>query len=204
MPSISSQSPIDVRDKLRHEPFRPKLPAGAPHDRSRRALRHRQHVRNRVRRNHLGHPRLQALQPDQLLSRPGRPHVRHGLQLAARRICTIAACSTNTMVVATGEFGRTPKVNPAGGRDHWPQCWTMMMAGGGVKGGQVIGASDEIGGAPQDTSDAPRRRSPPPSITAWAFRLGTGTARRARPSDSAGRSRHRTASKSCSYRWPPP
>jgi hypothetical protein len=57
----------------------------------------------------------------------------------------------DTMVVSTGEFGRTPKVNPAGGRDHWPQCWTMMMAGGGVKGGQVIGASDEIGAAPRDT-----------------------------------------------------
>ncbi len=56
----------------------------------------------------------------------------------------------STMVVATGEFGRTPKVNPAGGRDHWPQCWSMVMAGGGVKGGQVIGSSDEIGGYPKD------------------------------------------------------
>ena len=54
------------------------------------------------------------------------------------------------MVVAMGEFGRTPKVNPAGGRDHWPQCWTMSMAGGGVKGGQVVGASDEIGAYPKD------------------------------------------------------
>jgi uncharacterized protein (DUF1501 family) len=49
-----------------------------------------------------------------------------------------------------GEFGRTPKVNPAGGRDHWPQCWTIVMAGGGIKGGQVYGSSDEIGSAPQD------------------------------------------------------
>jgi len=54
-----------------------------------------------------------------------------------------------TMVVAMGEFGRTPKVNPAGGRDHWPQCWTIAFAGGGVKGGQVVGESDEIGGAPK-------------------------------------------------------
>src|SRR5947207_2247156 len=38
----------------------------------------------------------------------------------------------STMVVAMGEFGRTPKINPAGGRDHWPQCWTMSMAGGGI------------------------------------------------------------------------
>ncbi len=56
----------------------------------------------------------------------------------------------DTMVVAMGEFGRTPKINPAGGRDHWPQCWTISMAGGGVKGGQVIGASDEIGAYPKD------------------------------------------------------
>ena len=54
---------------------------------------------------------------------------------------------TKTMVVATGEFGRTPKINPAGGRDHWPQCWTMLMGGGPLKGGQVIGSSDEIGAA---------------------------------------------------------
>jgi hypothetical protein len=62
---------------------------------------------------------------------------------------------TETMVIATGEFGRTPKVNPAGGRDHWPQCWTMLLAGGGVKGGQVIGASDEIGAAPKDRPTTP-------------------------------------------------
>jgi len=56
----------------------------------------------------------------------------------------------DTMVVATGEFGRTPKVNPAGGRDHWPQCWSLLMAGGPFKGGQVVGSSDEIGGYPKD------------------------------------------------------
>jgi hypothetical protein len=61
----------------------------------------------------------------------------------------------NTMVVSTGEFGRTPKVNPAGGRDHWPGCWTMMMAGGGIKGGQVIGASDDIGATPKDRPTTP-------------------------------------------------
>jgi len=55
-----------------------------------------------------------------------------------------------TLVLATGEFGRTPKINPAGGRDHWPQCWTMVFAGGGVKGGRVVGASDEIGAFPRE------------------------------------------------------
>src|SRR5215467_3353677 len=61
----------------------------------------------------------------------------------------------NTMVVAMGEFGRTPKVNPAGGRDHWPQCWSIVMAGGCIKGGQVVGASDDIGAMPKDRPTTP-------------------------------------------------
>jgi hypothetical protein len=54
----------------------------------------------------------------------------------------------NTLVCNLAEFGRTPKINPAGGRDHWPQCWTVYFAGGGVKGGRVVGKSDEIGAYP--------------------------------------------------------
>ena len=54
----------------------------------------------------------------------------------------------NTLVCNLAEFGRTPRVNPAGGRDHWPQCWTTYFAGGGVKGGRVVGMSDRIGGVP--------------------------------------------------------
>lgn len=54
-----------------------------------------------------------------------------------------------TMVVATGEFGRTPKINPAGGRDHHPGVWTMLMGGGPIKGGIVVGESDELGYAPR-------------------------------------------------------
>ena len=61
----------------------------------------------------------------------------------------------NTLVVAMGEFGRTPKINPAGGRDHWPQCWTMLFAGGGIQGGQVVGSSDELGGYPKDRPVTP-------------------------------------------------
>ncbi len=56
----------------------------------------------------------------------------------------------DTMVAGLCEFGRTPRVNPAGGRDHWPQCFTVSFAGGGVKGGQVVGASDPIGGTPAE------------------------------------------------------
>jgi hypothetical protein len=55
-----------------------------------------------------------------------------------------------TLVTCLAEFGRTPKINPAGGRDHWPQCWTVCFAGGGVKGGRVVGKSDEIGAYPVD------------------------------------------------------
>ncbi|MBW3543546.1 MAG: DUF1501 domain-containing protein [Planctomycetes bacterium] len=55
-----------------------------------------------------------------------------------------------TLVCNLAEFGRTPRVNPAGGRDHWPQCWTMYFAGGGVQGGRVVGARDPIGGVPAE------------------------------------------------------
>lgn len=54
----------------------------------------------------------------------------------------------STLVCNLAEFGRTPKINPAGGRDHWPQCWTVYFAGGGVQGGRVVGKSDEIGAYP--------------------------------------------------------
>jgi len=60
-----------------------------------------------------------------------------------------------TLVVAGGEFGRTPKINPCGGRDHWTQCWSMLFAGGGVRGGQVIGESDAIGAEPKNRPTSP-------------------------------------------------
>ncbi len=48
-----------------------------------------------------------------------------------------------TIVIAMGEFGRTPVINPALGRDHWPQCWSLALGGGGLKTGLVVGSSDE-------------------------------------------------------------
>lgn len=60
-----------------------------------------------------------------------------------------------TLVLAMGEFGRTPQLNPRGGRDHWPGCWTVLFAGAGVRGGQVIGASDRIGAEPYDRPVTP-------------------------------------------------
>jgi hypothetical protein len=55
----------------------------------------------------------------------------------------------STIVTAMGEFGRTPKINPAGGRDHHPGVWTIMMGGGPIKGGRVVGESDELGYKPK-------------------------------------------------------
>ncbi|MGF1581982.1 MAG: DUF1501 domain-containing protein [Gemmataceae bacterium] len=56
---------------------------------------------------------------------------------------------SNTIVTATGEFGRTPKINPAGGRDHHPGVWSMLIGGGPIRGGRIIGQSDELGYIPK-------------------------------------------------------
>jgi hypothetical protein len=64
----------------------------------------------------------------------------------------------STAVMVTGEFGRTPKVNTRatlGGRDHYPRCMFMLMAGGGVRGGQVIGESDETAAGPANEAIKP-------------------------------------------------
>jgi len=60
-----------------------------------------------------------------------------------------------TMVVAFGEFGRTPKLNASGGRDHHPGCWTGLFAGGPVQGGRVVGSSDSTGHSPSDRPVTP-------------------------------------------------
>lgn len=60
-----------------------------------------------------------------------------------------------TLVVWMGEFGRTPKINADAGRDHWPGCYSVLLAGGGVRGGQVIGASDSIGALPAERPVSP-------------------------------------------------
>jgi uncharacterized protein (DUF1501 family) len=53
-----------------------------------------------------------------------------------------------TLVVVMGEFGRSPKINADGGRDHWGHCFSIVLAGAGIGGGQVIGASDPQGAYP--------------------------------------------------------
>ncbi|HET6882950.1 MAG TPA: DUF1501 domain-containing protein [Pirellulales bacterium] len=54
----------------------------------------------------------------------------------------------STLVVVMAEFGRTPKINGNAGRDHWPDCYSIVLAGGGLRGGVVYGASDKIGAYP--------------------------------------------------------
>jgi hypothetical protein len=61
----------------------------------------------------------------------------------------------NTVVTAVGEFGRTPKINPAGGRDHHPGVWTVLLGGGPIQGGRVIGESDELGYIPKSRPVSP-------------------------------------------------
>ena len=69
----------------------------------------------------------------------------------------------DTLVMCISEFGRTPKFNAAGGRDHWGQVFSVALAGGGVKGGQVFGSSDRAGAYPKEG------RVTPADLTATAL-----------------------------------
>ena len=60
-----------------------------------------------------------------------------------------------TLVIAMGEFGRTPKINANAGRDHWPNCYSMVLAGGGVRGGITFGSSDKFGAYPDTDAVTP-------------------------------------------------
>ena len=89
-----------------------------------------------------------------------------------------------TMVMMVSEFGRTPRVNNNAGRDHHAKCFSAFFAGGGVEGGQVVGASDEDGVMPAErpvkTYDLPRHRLPRPR-----HRLQEGHGDPQRPADEA-------------------
>ena len=83
-----------------------------------------------------------------------------------------------TLVVVTGEFGRTPRIGQIvqnamtekTGRDHWPHAFTVLLAGGGVRGGQVYGATNAIGGYVKDAPSRPPTCRRPSSIT-WGSTL---------------------------------
>ena len=72
----------------------------------------------------------------------------------------------STLVIAMAEFGRTPKINGNAGRDHWPDCYTVVLAGGGIRGGAVHGASDRIGAYPDRDGVTPADLA---STLLWRF-----------------------------------
>ena len=61
------------------------------------------------------------------------------------------------MVCIASEFGRTPKINGTAGRDHWPKVFSVVMAGGGIKGGLVYGSSNSTASEPEDKATECRR-----------------------------------------------
>jgi uncharacterized protein (DUF1501 family) len=61
----------------------------------------------------------------------------------------------STLVIWMGDFGRTPIINKDAGRDHWPQCNSIVLAGGGIRGGQLVGSSDKTGAFPAQRPVSP-------------------------------------------------
>ena len=98
-------------------------------------------------------------------------HKNHLLPIADRSLAALITdldergLLESTLVVAMGEFGRTPKMNSGAGRDHWPHCYSVVLAGGGIQGGAVHGASDRIGGSPSS------RLLRPPDLAATVLHL---------------------------------
>ncbi|HUQ72446.1 MAG TPA: DUF1501 domain-containing protein, partial [Planctomycetaceae bacterium] len=81
-------------------------------------------------------------------------HRKHLLPIADRSLSALIedldarGLLESTLIVAMGEFGRTPTINAQAGRDHWPDCYSVLLAGGGVKGGSIYGASDRLAAYP--------------------------------------------------------
>ena len=92
---------------------------------------------------------------------------------------------SETLVVAIGEFGRTPKINPQGGRDHWGHVFSFVLAGAGVSGARVYGSSDKHGAYPRDG------RMEPQELTATILHL-LGVGHTATFPDATGRPFHAT------------
>ena len=83
------------------------------------------------------------------LSKKYLPVFDHALSVFLQDLDQRGLLETTTVVV-WGEFGRTPRINAKGGRDHWPGTQSVLIAGGGVQGGHIIGETDSIGGVPVD------------------------------------------------------
>lgn len=81
------------------------------------------------------------------LSKKYLPVFDHALSVFLQDLDERGLLETTTVIV-WGEFGRTPRINAKGGRDHWPGTQSVLVAGGGMQGGRIIGESDRIGGVP--------------------------------------------------------
>ncbi len=153
-----SQEPASVAGRVRRHPLRPRLPGRAPAHRGRRALR-RGHARHgwdaHVNNHEIHRARVKDLDP---------------AFAALLRDLRRRELLERTIVLCCGEFGRTPKINLAGGRDHWPSGFSLALAGGGIRGGHAIGETDPEGvkdpvesdhhrGRPRDRPDGPRPQS---------------------------------------------
>ena len=136
-----------VRQAVRRDAVRHELPARHAADRVGRAVRHG-HARR------LGHAPAATGRGSR---RDLLPELDAGLSALLNGLAEKGLLDTTTVFV-TGEFGRTPKINTRdaeGGRDHYPRCMFMLMAGGGVQGGQVIGERDETASAPKNDGFSP-------------------------------------------------
>ena len=78
----------------------------------------------------------------------------------------------STLVIALAEFGRSPKINKAAGRDHWPDCYSIVLAGGGITGGAVYGSSDHFGAYPANDPVGPGDLA---ATIFWLFGLDPAT-----------------------------
>ena len=82
------------------------------------------------------------------------PDIDHGLAALIGDLAERGRLA-ETLIIVMGEFGRTPKINENAGRDHWSQAFSVLLAGGGISGGQVIGASDRTGSRPVERPVTP-------------------------------------------------
>jgi uncharacterized protein (DUF1501 family) len=71
----------------------------------------------------------------------------------------------DVVIYCAGEFGRTPRINGNAGRDHWSDCFSVLLAGGGIRGGRTVGASEKWGGRVQE------RLVTPPDLLATLYHL---------------------------------
>jgi hypothetical protein len=124
------------------------------------------HQRNGQLANWDAHENVFSRHKDDLMPPADRAYAALIDDLAQRRLLD------STLVVAMGEFGRTPKINAKAGRDHWPHCFTTLLAGGGVQGGILHGASDKLGAYPDRDGVTPADLA---ATLFWRFGLDPAT-----------------------------